>query len=63
MKYYIISFQNVETGETKEYYKCVRSDENIKDIAIKLVDTFNLDKTITRLHIYQLKEVIYNDEY
>lgn len=63
MKYYIISFENVETGENKEYYKCIHEEDNIRNIAIKLVDTFKLDKTITRLHIYKLQETIYNDEY
>ena len=62
MKYYIISFQNVKTGETQEYYKCT-GDGNIKKIAIKLVDTFGLDKEFTRIHIYELKTIIYNDEY
>lgn len=62
MKYYIISFVNVKTGETKEYYKYT-NDGNIKEIAIKLVDEFKLDKEITRIHIYEYKDVIYNGEY
>ena len=62
MKYYIISFRNEKTGETKEYYKC-SADGNIKEIAIKLVDEFKLDKEMTRIFIYELKEIIYNGEY
>lgn len=60
-KYYILSFKNGITGEVKEYYKC--TDENIRKIAIQLVETFDLNKEITEIHIYELKEVIYNDEY
>lgn len=63
MKYYILSFQNVKTGETKEYYKYINSGKNIKDIAIDLANKFEMDKEETRIHIYKLEKVIYNGEY
>ena len=65
MKYYIISFQNMKTGELIEHYECLptNGDKKIKEVAIKLVENSNLDKEVIRIHIYELKEVIYNGEY
>lgn len=65
MKYYVISYQNVKTGEIKEYYKCLSTigDKAIKDFAIKLAKESNLDTKFVRIHIYELKTIIYNDEY
>lgn len=62
MKYYVISFQNIVTGEIKEYYKCISASE-IKKFAIEMVEKSNLNKEEVRIHIYELKEVIYNGEY
>lgn len=61
MKYYIISLQNMHTGEIKTEYKCTNG--NIEKIAIKLVEDSNLNKDDIKIHIYELKEVIYNGEY
>lgn len=62
MKYYVISFQNAKTGEFKEYYKYIGEDE-IKKFAIEMVEKFNLDKDLTVIRIFELKEIIYNGEY
>lgn len=56
-EYYIISFQNVQTGEFKEYYQFI-SPEDIEEKARNLRDKF-FDKNATiNIHIYKLIKTI-----
>ena len=62
MKRYLLSFVNNKTGETKEYYKMINDDQDIRIISLELINTFNLDKSITRVLIYELKDIIYEND-
>lgn len=61
MQYFIISFQNIETGEFKEYYQFI-SPEDIEEKARDLRDKFFDKDDIINIHIYKQIKTIYDGE-
>lgn len=51
-EYYIISFQNLKTGEIKEYYQFI-SPEDIEEKAIELRNKFYGENENIKIHIYK----------
>lgn len=61
MQYFIISFQNMKTGEFKEYYQYI-SPEDIEKKARDLRDKFFDKDDIINIHIYKKIKTIYDGE-
>lgn len=60
-EYYIISFQNLNTGELKEYYQFI-SPEDIEEKARELRNKFFDKDTPIHIHIYKRIKMIYDGE-
>ena len=60
-EYYIISFQNIKTGEFKEYYE-FKSPEDIEQIARDLRNKFFNKEDVINIHIYKQVKMIYDGE-
>lgn len=60
-EYYIISFQNMKTGELKEYYQFI-SPEDIEEKARDLRDKFFNKDDVIDIYIYKLAKVICQGE-
>lgn len=52
-KYYLISFKNMNTGELKEYYQFI-SSEDIEERARELRNKFFSKNDVIMIYIYQL---------
>lgn len=60
-EYYIISFQNMKTGELKEYYQFT-SPEDIEEKARDLRNRFFDKDDVIIIHIYREVKTIYDGE-
>lgn len=60
-EYYIISFQNMKTGEFKEYYQFI-SSEDIEEKARDLRNKFFDKNDVVNIHIYKLAKTICHGE-
>lgn len=60
-EHYIISFENVRTGEFKEYYLFV-SPEDIEERAKELRNKFFKEEDIIKIHVYKRVDTYYADD-
>lgn len=55
---YIVSFENVRTGEFKEYYLFI-SPKDVEEKAEELRNKFFNKEDIIKIHIYKKEKTIY----